>query len=93
MSLSPDEVVELQYSVEKMRSASEVFKALSGRTGNEPFTHLQELANEYINLCEESLATGRHFVRDGASPIQRDRARRIKERLLALFGQELFTLR
>ncbi|MBU0726769.1 MAG: hypothetical protein KJ904_00575 [Alphaproteobacteria bacterium] len=74
MTLSADDLKELQYSIQRMNSVAAVFRMRAENTMNPRFFAFATMIDTYLDCCQHSMTQGRDFIRDGLVISAEDKA-------------------
>lgn len=74
MTLTPEDVKDLHYSIHRMNSVAAVFRMRADNAMNDKFSTLADLIDLYVSLCQHSANQGRDFVKDGLAISEEERA-------------------
>jgi hypothetical protein len=74
MALSPEDVKDLHYSIQRMNSVAAVFRMRADNAMNDKFSALANLVDLYVELCQHSISQGKDFLRDGLAISEEERA-------------------
>ena len=74
MALTPEDVKDLHYSIQRMNSVAAVFRMRADNAMNDKFSALADLIDLYVSLCQHSTTQGKDFVRDGLVISEEERA-------------------